>query len=662
MRMHSAGRVPTISLGLFALLPLACGDDSRPTNTEGATLSATDPSGVTVDPTPGTGTGTDSGGPTTTTPTTSAGSQSASEASVTDSGPGTSTSTTTSDSDTGTTAPVTVSETGTGTSSSTTDNTTGPACQVLSCSDDLQSILCDGVPQESCAQGSYCVDAACVPLSPCEAAKLLKSSEGCEYYAVKSELISDAAGSCFAAFVANTSDQPVKLNVEYDGQVLPVANFTRIPTGQGKNIVYQPYDANVGLPVGEVAIMFLSRGPGGFPNCPVTAGIQAETHVVGTGYGKAFRISTDQPVAAYQMLPYGGGSVAATSATLLLPTSVWDINYIAIDAYQKSVAVAQANPLFSVVAAEDGTEVTLDPKVAVQGGPNVAAGPAGVPIKYMLNRGQTLQLSQPTELTGSPLVANKPVGMFGGASCLNVPTNGIACDGAHQQIPPVKALGSAYAAVRYRNRVVNNEESPPWRLVGAVNDTQLTWLPAKPPGAPDTLALGQIAEFNSPGPFLVQSQDVDHPFYLAGYMTGGQNYGGAGDPEWVNVIPTAQYLRKYVLFTDPTYPETSLVVVRNRQDGAFADVKLGCAGTIGGWQPLGADQEWTRVDLVTGNFQDVGNCSNGRHEMASDNPFGVTVWGWGSNASVGFISTYVSYAYPAGAAIKSINDVVVLPQ
>ncbi len=664
MHMHGFARVPSVSLGLLALLPLACGDDTRPDSTAGQTASATDPSGtVTLDPTPGSASET---GSTSTTPTTSAGSMSASETSDTSVTSVTTTTTnnttTTTDSDTSaSTSPITATETGTSTGG-TTDNTTGPACLEFSCSDDLQSILCDGEVQENCAPGSYCVDAACVPLSACEAAKLLKGSEGCEYYAVKSELISDANGSCFAAFVANTGDTPVKLNVEYDGQVLPVANFTRIPQGQGKNIQYQPYDANLGLPAGEVAILFLSRGPGGFPNCPVPAGIQAETHVVGTGYGKAFRISTDQPVAAYQMLPYGGGSVAATSATLLLPTSVWDINYIAINAYQKSAIVAQANPLFSVVAAEDGTEVTLDPKVAVQGGPNVAAGPAGVPIKYMLNRGQTLQLSQPTELTGSPLVANKPVGMFGGASCLSVPNNATACDGAHQQIPPVKALGSAYAAVRYRNRIVNQEESPPWRLVGAVNDTQLTWLPAKPPGAPDTLALGQIAEFAAPGPFIVQSQDADHPFYLAAYMTGGQAFNGAGDPEWVNVIPSAQYQRKYVLFTDPTYPETSLVVVRNRQDGAFADVNLACAGNLGGWQALGPDQEWTRFDLVTGNFQDNGNCSNGRHEMTSTNSFGVTVWGWGSNASVGFNSVYVSYAYPAGAAIKSINDVVVLPQ
>ena len=92
-------------------------------------------------------------------------------------------------------------------------------------------------------------------------------------------------------------------------------------------------------------------------------------------------------------------------------------------------------------------------------------------------------------------------------------------------------------------------------------------------------------------------------------------------------MPSAQYLNKYVFFTDPTYSETNLVVIRSKKDGAFADVTLGCAGVLGGWQPIGADQEFTRIDLVTGNFMDVGGCSNGRHEINSTNPFGVTVWG-----------------------------------
>ena len=60
----------------------------------------------------------------------------------------------------------------------------------------------------------------------------------------------------------------------------------------------------------------------------------------------------------------------------------------------------------------------------------------------------------------------------------------------------------------------------------------------------------QVADFAAPGPFHVRSQDEDHPFYAAAYMTGGQPFGGAGDPEWVNVVPTAQYQDRYVFFTD----------------------------------------------------------------------------------------------------------------
>ena len=43
-----------------------------------------------------------------------------------------------------------------------------------------------------------------------------------------------------------------------------------------------------------------------------------------------------------------------------------------------------------------------------------------------------------------------------------------------------------------------------------------------------------------------------------------------GDPEFVNVIPPAEYLSSYVFFTDPTYPETDLVVVRTLGSGGFA--------------------------------------------------------------------------------------------
>lgn len=528
------------------------------------------------------------------------------------------------------------------------------------CSPDLKSVLsCDGSVLDTCIEGMACAFGICTG-DPCEAAEKSGSTYGCDFWAVKTDVIFQGAGACFAAFVANTWSDPVHIKVERDGAELPVAAI-KIPKGQGQALTYQAYDPSVGLPPGEVAILFLSRGPAFpfIPDCPVPAALAVDSGVAGTGIGSGFHITTDKPVVAYSILPYGGGASAMTSASLLFPTGAWGTNYLAINAYPKNT-LNNGQPSLSVIASEDATEVTILPKATIVAGPGVPGSAQGIPMTVTLNRGQFLQVTQDAELSGSPIVSNKPVGLFGASSCMNVPVSEVACDTAHQQIPSIKALGHSYVGARHRDRT-GTVENEPWRIMGAVDGTNLTWIPSTPPGAPTTLSSGQVVEFSTPERFYVESQDIDHPFYLSSYMTGGEKYGGTGDPEWVSSVPTEQFLKNYVLFTDPTYSDTSLVVIRARgNDGNFADVNLDCAGVIGGWKPMG-DFEYTNVDLVKGNFEDVGGCSNGRREMDSTAPFGVTVWGWGSipgfPGSTALYTQYVSYAYPAGAGVKPINQV-----
>jgi len=279
-----------------------------------------------------------------------------------------------------------------------------------------------------------------------------------------------------------------------------------------------------------------------------------------------------------------------------LPTTSWDTNYIAVNAFRKSTIVSDGDPSLDVVAQQDGTTFTISPTNAITAGNGVAGSGKGVPITYSLNKGEYVQFTQPLELTGSVIQSNNPIGVWGGASCLNIDVGVAACDSAHQQIPPVQALGFEYVGVRYRNRVPNMEESPPWRIVGAVDGTLLSWDPSPPQGAPMTLKKGTLAEFNSAGPFRVKSQDEQHPFYMSAHMTGGSTAQNRGDPEFVNVIPPQQYLKSYVFFTDPTYSETNLVVVRSKTASGFQDVSLDCAGTLTGWKPVGAEgkYEYTR--------------------------------------------------------------------
>jgi hypothetical protein len=549
----------------------------------------------------------------------------------------------------------------------------------LHCSADLHSFVdCNGVTVMTCPSAAACGSMGCV--APCDSAQQNKSTIGCDYYSVDPDIVASVKGACFAAFIANTWNAPVTLQVERQGMVLDAATFSYLPQGTGQNTTYTLLPGGKLMP-GQVAIVFLGEMQGvGMGACPpgVAVAFQGDASVSGTGMGYAFHIMTSAPVVAYDIFPYGGGQAAATSATLLLPTTAWDTNYIAVDAYRQATIGIDADPQPSIdlVAAEDGTEVTISPVAAIVGGNGVAPAPAGTPTVYSLAKGQYIQFSQPAELTGSVIQSNKPIGHWGGASCLNINVDTAACDSAHQQIPPVKALGHEYVAVRYRNRFQGQEESPPWRMVGAVDGTWLTYDPAPPAGAPAALNTGQLVEFRAAGPFTVTSQDDKHPFYMSAHMTGCGETNPTlddcrGDPEFVNVIPPEQYLSSYVFFTDPTYPETNLVLIRKKTKSGFADVTLDCAGVVAGWAPVGSagDYEYARVDLVTGNFQPVGGCDNGRHQIQSSGPFGLAVWGWGSAATGGnfktsgngFYSQFVSYAYPAGASVQPINTVVVTP-
>jgi hypothetical protein len=544
------------------------------------------------------------------------------------------------------------------------DDGRGSGC-APACSADLHSVVdCNNNVVSTCPADQGCANGACV--DACASAAANQSSVGCDYYSVDPDIITEGTGACFAAYIANTWGAPISINVDRDGTQLDTSTFARVPTGAGQSITYSPLMGGMLMP-NQVAILFLARFGSTLTSCPtgITPAVTAtDAAVHGTGLGHAFHITTSAPAVAYDIFPYGGGQSAATSATLLLPTSAWDTNYVAVDAFAMS-SITPGQPFIELVAQQDGTNVTIRPSVAIAAGNMVAAAAAGTNATYTLNKGQELQFTQSAELNGSPITADKPIGVWGGASCLNIPVGIQACDSAHQQIPPVKALGYRYAAVRYRNRVTGMEESPPWRIVGGVDGTQLTYSPATPAGAPTTLNLGQTAQFNAAGPFYVTSQDKDHPFYMSAHMTGCEQLGNLadcrGDPEFVNIVPPDQYLAAYTFFTDPTYSETNLVFTREKKNGSFSDVTLDCAGTITNWQPVdSADTiEYARLDLVTGNFAPVANCNNGLHVATSAQPFGLVVWGWGSAATSPFVTTAVSYAYPAGASVKAINNVVI---
>ncbi|OJY18410.1 MAG: hypothetical protein BGO98_32230 [Myxococcales bacterium 68-20] len=563
-------------------------------------------------------------------------------------------------------------------------STDGPSCY-FQCSLDGRSVVqtCTGEVVETCPPHLACGAGACQ--EPCAAAAADRSSNGCEFYLQPPPYSAiDIGQSCYAAYVVNTSAVPVEVELSLDGQKLDLSKalFTLKPGG---DVSWTP---QVGpIAPGESVALFVSDAkpgsvsPGSIHTaCPKEAVPASYTNSLpnGTGFGSSFHLTTSAPVSLSAIFPYSGAESHIASATLLLPVATWGTEHIIVNAWEQLTHPLQASPsgpAAQIVASEDDTEITIVPKRDIQDGIGFVGAPANVPATYHLAKGQLLQINQAQELSGSIVRSNKPTSVFGGHECMNVPSMRAACDAALQQLPPFPQWGSEYVGVGYRPRLGNEFEPMPYRIVAARDGTRLDYDPAVPAGAPLEMSAGEVVTFwsGTGQPFVVRSQDAEHPFYLAAYMSSGGkihlttgnatdflsplDFGGRGDPEFVNVVPARQYLNAYSFFADPSYQETALTIVRAKSGDAFKDVWLECAGNLTDWKSVGTrgEYEFTRVDLARnfGPGQSFGSsvCQKGLQRMKSEGPFTATIWGW---------SQWTSYAYPGGQAQRKLVDTPLL--
>jgi len=517
------------------------------------------------------------------------------------------------------------------------------AC-LAKCSPDLTQVLdCQDAIIEECKDGCDPETLSCI--DPCQ----MSRSVGCEFYPTRMSV--NSFSSCFAVFVVNTSDTPAHIQAAFAKSPLAVGSHAFLPEGAGPDLEYQPYDEGEGLAPGGVAVLFLVENALG--QCPKPAATTMAS-MAGTGKGLSFHLTTDVPVAAYQVQPYGYES-ALTGASLLVPTSGWGTSYIAVNANQ-GLEEFEYFPSLNILGMEDDTQVSLTPVVDLEGGGGIPSASAGETVQFTVNAGVYAQITQFEELSGSRISADKPIGLLGGHECMQVPLGQGWCDHGEQMIPPVRALGHEYVGVMHKPRT---EEGSFWRLFGVVDDTELSW--SEDVGGPASLGQGEVVEWENDIPFTVASQDKEHPFMLFNLMGGSiwlHESDGVGDPDLVLNYSPEQYEKRYVFVADPNFAETHLVIVRKQENGSFHEVELDCAGNLGNWTPVGEGYEWTRVELTTGNFESIGNCSAGSHEVVSEGPFGLWVWGWGSSDESAWTPN-LSYGHPGGMNVRQVNNVAI---
>ena len=131
---------------------------------------------------------------------------------------------------------------------------------------------------------------------------------------------------------------------------------------------------------------------------------------------------------------------------------------------------------FLIVPCEDDTTVTLQPTQQIQAETDLTGQTviqsilAGGELRITINRLQTAQFNSADDLTGSIIISNKPISVFVGHECGQVPSDVTACDHLVEQIPPDATWGTQFFTAPLDVR----ESGEHYRVGTVADDNQVT--------------------------------------------------------------------------------------------------------------------------------------------------------------------------------------------
>lgn len=352
---------------------------------------------------------------------------------------------------------------------------------------------------------------------------------------------------------------------------------------------------------------------------PDVASLGDAVDVVGS---KGIHVEAKEPVAVYGLnrIPY------SSDGYLGLPTGVLGTEYI-VSGYRNEFSGVSAlnGTQFAVVATEDETLVTVIPSRALLG--HAKGEPFTVPMK----RGQTYQLRDPNDatadLTGTEILADKPVAVFAGHQCANIDSpSKMFCDHLVEQLLPVAAWSKVFHAVPLATR----SNGDVLRVVGSRNNTQL-FLNAADAGFVDR---GQVRTFNLGS---VTRVEADHPVLVTQFARSSDHDGVENaDPFMVLVPPVRFYTRDHMICTGPSTLVTHRVNIVAPSSVAGSLTLNGVAVPAAAFTPIGASGfSSARITVPAGV-----------HALSASQPFGTIVYGFGP---------YEGYGWPGGMFFGDIT-------
>ena len=332
---------------------------------------------------------------------------------------------------------------------------------------------------------------------------------------------------------------------------------------------------------------------------------------------KALKITATTEITMYAL----NSMYASADGTVILPIQALGLNYRVIS-YKGRFASYPSE--FCVVATKDTTIIKIVPTC------NTADNNAkGVPYFVTLNKGQSYQVQSITDssLTGSTVeVQNcKPVAVYGGSVCSNVPLSCDFCDHLYEQIYPINMWGKEFILVPTATRIKDR-----YIILADKSNTVVTIN-----GVPNTLTnAGDTYEADI---FTTTYVSTTKPVSIALFAEGQVCAGGSGDPMMMWVSPIEQGIDSIIFVAQNSAVIDSHFVNIVAKTSTLSSIRLNGINIGGLFSTVTANPVYSYIKKYI---------SSGANTITSDSGFTAYAYGYGN---------YESYGYNVGSSVHDLN-------
>ena len=226
-----------------------------------------------------------------------------------------------------------------------------------------------------------------------------------------------------------------------------------------------------------------------------------------------------------------------------------------------------SNSVALIVGTENDTYVTVIPSISITFGIPYRLAPLrsffnGIPNHsntIKIGQFQTVYLQNNRDISGTRVIADKPISVFSGHECAHIPENAGPCDMLIEQIPPVDTWGTTVVIIPLKTRSGDLVKVFAADNSTTVNITQTDFNTGKVTNDPSfTLDSGEYREIVISDYILIQS---NRPIGVFQFSRSWQSEGvRVSDPFMIYVPPIEQYRNSYAVATaqfDPSLEGTA---------------------------------------------------------------------------------------------------------